>query len=50
MSTPLHEAAKSGNVDEARELLKHGRYDVNCTDKNGITSLVIGVMWEWLGC
>ena len=39
MSTPLHVAAYSGNVDEARELLKHGRYDVNCTDALGSTPL-----------
>ena len=39
MSTPLHGAAYSGNVDEARELLKHGRYDVNCTDERGRTPL-----------
>ena len=28
--TPLHSAAIMGDVDKARELLKHGRYDVNC--------------------
>ena len=30
--TPLHYAADRGDVDKARELLKHGRYDVNCRD------------------
>ena len=39
MWTPLHEAARSGNVDKARELLKHGRYDVNCTNEYGRTPL-----------
>ena len=34
-STPLHSAAERGDVDKARELLKHGRHDVNCTDKIG---------------
>ena len=37
--TPLHRAAYSGDVDKARELLKHGRYDVNCRDQNGWTPL-----------
>ena len=39
MWTPLHVAAESGNVDKARELLKHGRYDVNCTNEVGRTPL-----------
>ena len=39
MWTPLHGAAEYGNVDEARELLKHGRYDVNCANKYGRTPL-----------
>ena len=42
MSTPLHGAVASGDVDEARELLKRGRYDdidVNCTDEHGNTPL-----------
>ena len=38
-STPLHYAAYSGDVDMARELLKHGRYDVNCRDKHWWTPL-----------
>ena len=38
-STPLHRAAGSGNVDMARELLKHGRYDVDCRDGTGKTPL-----------
>ena len=38
-STPLHSAAERGDVDKARELLKHGRHDVNCTDKIGRTPL-----------
>ena len=39
MSTRLHVAAYSGNVDEARKLLKHGWYDVNCTNEDGRTPL-----------
>ena len=45
MSTPLHEAARSDNVDKVRELLKHGRYDVNCTDKDGRTPLHVACRW-----
>ena len=30
--TPLHDAASRGDVDKARKLLKHSRYDVNCRD------------------
>ena len=37
--TLLHYAADYGNVDKARELLKHGRYDVNCRDGIGRTPL-----------
>ena len=37
--TPLHSAARWGNVDKARELLKHGRYDVNCRGIIGWTPL-----------
>ena len=37
--TPLHWAAGRGDVDKARELLKHGRYDVNCRDEYGRTPL-----------
>ena len=37
--TPLHDAANRGDVDKARELLKHGRYDVNCRDEYGWTPL-----------
>ena len=37
--TPLHTAADRGDVDKARELLKHGRYDVNCRDEYGRTPL-----------
>ena len=36
-NTPLHSAG--GDVDKARELLKHGRYDVNCRDEYGWTPL-----------
>ena len=39
------EAAISGNVDKARELLKHGRYDVNCTDEYGRTPLHWACCW-----
>ena len=39
MSIRLRVAARNGNVDEARELLKHGRYDVNCTNEDGRTPL-----------
>ena len=38
-STPLHWAADRGDVDKARELLKNGRYDVNCRDEIGWTPL-----------
>ena len=37
--TPLHDAVYWGYVDDARELLKHGRYDVNCRDYLGRTPL-----------
>ena len=37
--TPLHFAVNRGNVNKARELLKHGRYDVNCRDGAGLTPL-----------
>ena len=37
--SPLHDAAKSGDMDRARELLEHGRYDVNCVDWRGWTPL-----------
>ena len=37
--TPLHLAAGRGDVDKARELLKHGRYDVNCRGFVGWTPL-----------
>ena len=37
--TPLRSAAIRGDVDKARELLKHGRYDVNCRDETGWTPL-----------
>ena len=37
--TPLHKAASRSDVDEARELLKHGRCDVNCRDIVGWTPL-----------
>ena len=37
--TPLHAAAKSGDVDKVRELLKGGEYDVNCVDVGGWTPL-----------
>ena len=30
--TPIHDAANRGDVDMARELLKHVKYDVNCRD------------------
>ena len=33
----LHSAVERGDVDEARELLKHGRYDVNGRDDYGWT-------------
>ena len=49
MSTPLHGAARNGNVDEARELLKHGRYDVNCTNEDGRTPLHRACYWGHVG-
>ena len=33
--TPLHEAAKSGDVDKVRKLSEGGRYNVDCVDRNG---------------
>ena len=38
-NTPLHDAARSGDVDKAREMLKYGRYDVNCIGDHGWTPL-----------
>jgi ankyrin repeat protein/GTPase SAR1 family protein len=35
----LHDAARSGDVDSARKMLKHDRYDVNCIDDDGWTPL-----------
>ena len=37
--TPLHAAAKSGDVNKVRELLEGGKYDVNCIDSRGWTPL-----------
>ena len=37
--SPLHDAARSGDMDRARELLEHGRYDVNCMDGKKWTPL-----------
>ena len=37
--TPLHRAARWSDVDKTRELLKHGRYDVNCRGVDGLTPL-----------
>ena len=37
--TSLHVAASRKDVDEARKLLKHGRYDVNCRDSAECTPL-----------
>ena len=37
--TSLHSAAYSGDVNKARELLKHGSCDVNCRDETGWTPL-----------
>ena len=36
---PLHEAAKSGDVEKVRELLEQGKYDVNSADADGATPL-----------
>ena len=44
--TPLHDVVYWGYVDKARELLKHGRYDVNCRDEIGWTPL----HWACRGC
>ena len=30
--TPLHDAAESGDLDKARELLETGKYNVNTED------------------
>ena len=37
--TPLHHAAKSGDVSKVRELLENGEHDVNSTDLIGRTPL-----------
>ena len=37
--TPLHHAARSGDVSKVRELLEHGEHDVNSTDLIGRTPL-----------
>ena len=37
--TPLHDAVTSGDIDRARKLLEHGRYDVNCMDERSRTPL-----------
>ena len=37
--TPLHSAARSGDVDKVRQLLGKGIYSVNCTDSRGQTPL-----------
>ena len=37
--TPLHDAARSGDMDRARELLEHGGYDVNCVNRMEWTPL-----------
>ena len=37
--TPLHSAARSGDVDKVRQLLGEGMYTVNCTDSRGQTPL-----------
>ena len=47
--TPLHEAAHSGEVDKVRELLKGGKYDVNCVDLAGWTPLHEAVSRGHLG-
>ena len=39
MSTALHVAVQSGDVEKVRELLASGRYDVNGVDKDGWTPL-----------
>ena len=39
LTTPLHEAASSGDVDKVRDLLEGGKYDVNCVDGLGYTPL-----------
>ena len=38
-ATPLHDAARSGDVDKVRELLEQDKYDVNCTNSVGWTPL-----------
>ena len=39
VTTPLHRAAESGDVDKVSEILEHGEYNVNCTDSIGKTPL-----------
>lgn len=39
ITTPLHTAARSGDLVKVRKLLKSRKYSVNCTDFNGQTPL-----------
>ena len=39
VTTPLHSAVESGDVDKVREILEHDKYNVNCTDSMGQTPL-----------
>ena len=47
--TPLYAAAESGDVDEVRELLEGGKYDVNCTYLGGRTPLHVAAAKGHLG-
>ena len=47
--TPLHAAARSGDVDKVRELLEGGEYDVNCFDVGGWTPLHMAAYYGHLG-
>lgn len=41
-------AAKSGDVDQVRELLQQGKYHVNCTDRLGHTALLYAACYGHL--
>lgn len=43
LSTPLHQACMEGNVDEIREILRTGTFDINGIDSEGSTPLHIAV-------
>ncbi len=44
--SPLHVAAKGGNVEIIRDLLDHFKHDINALDKNGDTPILIATYFE----